>query len=272
MSGKTKIFPLLLMSVLLSGCLGTTGSGASDIEKQIAQQNQAIQQMQMQISGVQPAQADTWSQIQVLQQDVAMLRGQIDDLNNALKGLGGVGMLGEVVARHDRALWLVEAQLGMNLQMKDPSSAATLDIVTAPPIVVSPEVPVVPTQQNLDTAQALYDAGIKSFNSRNYQRGLNEFSDFTKAYADHKLVSNAWFWQGECLYQMGKYPEAALAYEKVISKYPNSNKGPASYLKQGMSFIRLDKEEAGLERLKQLVAKYPKAPEATRAKQIIDSL
>ena len=70
---------------------------------------------------------------------------------------------------------------------------------------------------------------------------------------------------------MKNYAAAALAYEKVISGFPNSNKAPASYLKQGMSFLQLSKKDAARERLNQLIAKYPKAPEATRARQEIQN-
>ena len=71
-------------------------------------------------------------------------------------------------------------------------------------------------------AQALYDNGMKSFNSRNYQAALRSFSDFTKTYPKNKLVSNAWFWQGESQYQLKNYAEAALAYENVISAIPTA--------------------------------------------------
>lgn len=82
-------------------------------------------------------------------------------------------------------------------------------------------------------------------------------------------MANAWFWQGESGYQLKKYAEAALAYEKVISEFPNSNKAPDAYFKQGMCFVNLDKKAAARERLNQLIKKYPKAPQARRAQQII---
>ena len=55
----------------------------------------------------------------------------------------------------------------------------------------------------------------------------------------------------------------------MISGYPNSVKAPASYLKQGMAFLQLNKKAAAKQRLNELVRKFPKAPEATRAKQVI---
>ena len=74
---------------------------------------------------------------------------------------------------------------------------------------------------------------------------------------------------GECNYQMKNFAAAALAYENVIAGFPNSAKAPASYLKQGMSFLQLGKKAAAKQRLRELVKKFPKAPEASRAKQVM---
>ena len=71
---------------------------------------------------------------------------------------------------------------------------------------------------------------------------------------------------------MKNYAAAALAYEKVITSFPNSTKAPASYLKQGMSFLALKRNDAAKERLNHLVKTYPKAPEAKRAQQVLKNL
>ena len=194
--------------------------------------------------------------------------------------------MADMLARHDRALRLIETQLAMDLQLDDAAAGlpatspagtpgtvlpgSTIPAATAPStpasttVTTPPSAPVDPGK--VDMAQALYDSGMTAFNDRRYDQALKAFTDFTGAYPQHKLVSNAWFWQGECNYQMKNYAAAALAYEKVISGFPNSKKAPASYLKQGMSFLQLGKKDAARERLNQLIAKYPKAPEATRAR------
>jgi tol-pal system protein YbgF len=222
-----------------------------------------------------------------LRQEVAELRGQVDDLNNALKKVGGAQKLAETQAVHGRALHLLESQMALDLQLSapagaepgmDPALAAVpaADAVAAgaalsavPAAIPAAAEPVVAQPKAADMAQALYDSGMNLFNTRQYQGALNSFSDFTKTYPKHRLASNAWFWQGECNYQMKNFAAAALAYENVIAGYPNSVKAPASYLKQGMSFLQLNKKAAAKQRLRELVKKFPKAPEATRATQIM---
>ena len=277
----TRFLSLLFIPFLLSSC---AAAGNGNLQEVVNQHSQSIQQLQAQVSGVQPAQADNWSQVQSLRQEMATLKGDLDNLNNSTAHIGGIPQLGALIARHDRALRIIETQLALNLQLDSSptgqggtnSSAytGTLSNRTNSGMIAPIPVPVPSPAKKAttDTAQSLYDAGITNFNNRNYANALNSFLDFTEVYPKHKLVSNAWFWQGESNYQMKNYAAAALAYEKVITSFPNSIKAPASYLKQGMAFLALKKNDAAKERLNHLVATYPKAPETKRARQILKTL
>ena len=271
---------LLSLPLMLTACV--TSSEHNALQAQVNQMNR-------QMSSSQTNQADSWSQLMELRQEVEELRGQLDTINYALQRAGGAQKLADTVALHDRALRLAESQMALDLQLTpDPSAqgmpgaapgmmpglgmgdaSAQNAMQPAPAAPVAPAAPAAQPQNNVDMAQALYDNGMQAFNNRQYEAALRSFSDFTKTYSKNKLVSNAWFWQGECQYQMKNYAEAALAYENVISGYPNSVKAPASYLKQGMSFLQLNKKSAAKQRLTELTRKYPKAPETARAKQVI---
>ena len=267
---------LLALPLVLTACASSSDHKA--LQAQVSQMNR-------QMSTSQTSQADSWSQLVSLRQEVAELRGQIDDLNNALKKVGGAQKLAETQAVHGRALHLLESQMALDLQLSAPASAepgvdplaavpaaaavAGNAVSAAPAVIPGLPEPQRAQPQAADMAQALYDSGMNAFNTRQYQSALNSFSDFTKTYPKHRLASNSWFWQGECNYQMKNYAAAALAYENVIAGYPNSVKAPASYLKQGMSFLQLNKKAAAKQRLRELVKKFPKAPEASRAKQIM---
>ena len=282
---------ILLLFGALPGCLPASSSDYDVLRAQVAQHNQILSQLNTQLSGVQPAQADTWQQVQAMRQEIASLRGDVENLSHGFNQAGGASAMAEMLARHDRALRLIETQLAMPLQLDEAAafSGPTYTPSYAPsPMETSPVVTRVPsaTPQTtpsstvtsparpgaVDTAQALYDAGMASFAARKYEQGLKSFADFAEAYPNHSLVSNAWFWQGECHFELKNYAAAALAYEKVISGYPNSNKAPDSYFKQGLSFVRLDRKEAARERLNQLISQYPRSVYATRAKQELDKL
>lgn len=120
-----------------------------------------------------------------------------------------------------------------------------------------------------DLAQDLYDQGMGYFNKGQYKEALKCFKDFSDNYAKNNLISNAWFWQGECNYQLKDYPAAVVAYQKVITNYSKSNKYVSSLLKQGMALSAAGNKEAAKVRWREIVNKYPKDPEAARAKKLL---
>ena len=70
---KPYIFPLLLGSLVLTGCV----NGQIDaMQMRLNQQEQQIRLLNSQLSGVQPAQADTWAQVQSLRQEMSAVKGR----------------------------------------------------------------------------------------------------------------------------------------------------------------------------------------------------
>ena len=253
---KPYIFPLLLGSLVLTGC----ANGQIDaMQMRLNQQEQQIRLLNSQLSGVQPAQADTWAQVQSLRQEMSAVKGQIDDFNNATAAAGGLPGLAQRVNNHEAALQAIATQFGMELPVAAvpgapgaapgmPDATAAAPVPAAPVMqpqaaAPAPQQAAPQTQAQGDIAKALYDNGVQSF--------------------------NAWFWRGECNYQLGNFPAAALDYEQVISKYGSSGKAASAYLKQGMCFIKAGKKDAAKVRLQELIKKFPKSPEATRATQLM---
>ncbi len=290
---------LLVTTGLLSACVPQQDE-IGQLQARIAQQEQQLRQMNMQISGVQPAQADTWAQVQQLRQEMATMRGQLDDFNNASAAVGGLSGLVGKLERHQQALQAVETQFALDLDLDtlaipnvnaalgealSSASSAGSGIsgfvagtgVTLPSGAaalaenVTDNVLQHATNQvsTKDIATILYDTGVAAFNTRNYQEALNAFTDFTNIYPTHTLIGDAWFWQGESQFALKNFPSAVLAYEKVISEHTKSEKTPTAYLKQGISFLETGNKDAGTVRLKELIQKFPKTPEAARANQVL---
>ena len=275
---NTVIKKMLCMATtlaLLGAC--ATKSDVDALQSRVRFQDQQLQQMQ-------PAQADNWAQLQAIRQELAALRGQMDDLQSA----GGARALAEKVNKHDAALRQVESALALQFNLDSPGAAYspaaaytpaspgqyTPGIIADPGVADNTQfggVPIAaaaPPAVQKDTATALYDSGLTSYNARNYQESLRSFTDFTKNYGNHKLAPNAWFYVGESNFQLNRFGDAALAYDTVITKYGASQRAPAAYLKQAIAFSKLGQKEAADARLKELIRKFPNSPEAARAKQI----
>ncbi len=280
---------------MLGGCMNQ--GELATLQNRVNQQEQQIQQMSGQLSGVQPAQADTWSQVQSLRQEMAQLKGQIDNLNYATSSVGGVAGLADRVARHDAALRLLESSLSLNLNLDTPATlspapgtgvpAAGAGVPPVAPVLGAGQTaaaqplaqPTPPVRQpavsqpaQTDVAKALYDAGYKAFTDGKYPQALQSFTDFTTTYPKHNLIGNAWFWKGESNFRLKNYANAALDYEQVITNYPKNQKVPAAYLKQAMSFKEVNKKDVARFRLEDLIKKFPQAPETARAKQLLKEL
>ena len=123
---KPYIFPLLLGSLVLTGC----ANGQIDaMQMRLNQQEQQIRLLNSQLSGVQPAQADTWAQVQSLRQEMSAVKGQIDDFNNATAAAGGLPGLAQRVNNHEAALQAIATQFGISksfLPMPYPTRAGVI--------------------------------------------------------------------------------------------------------------------------------------------------
>ena len=120
-----------------------------------------------------------------------------------------------------------------------------------------------------DISLALFDAGVNSYNARQYGSAERSFRDFLKNYPDHSQTAEAQYYLAECDFQRNEFPAAALAYDVVIKKYPKSSSAPNAYYKQGICFSKMGQKEAARARMQELISKFPNSPEAARAKSFL---
>lgn len=120
-----------------------------------------------------------------------------------------------------------------------------------------------------DISLALFDAGVNSFNARDYAAAERSFDDFVKNYPNHSQMAEARFYLAECEFQRNRFPEAALAYDTVIKSYPKSSSAPGAYLKQAICFSKMKQPAAAMARMQEVISKFPTSPEAARAKTFL---
>ena len=270
----------LLPLLALSGCVATGGNG--NLNAQVDRHEQQIQTLLSQVGQVEqvlPGQAEMWSQMQTMRQEINMLNGKIDDSQG-----GGAEMMRERLNRMEAVLRQIASQLGVNVDSLNTSGTggyapAQSSYAPAAPAYSAPanaeagtgaaQTAPSETAGASDAASAAYNAGIKAFDDRRYKDAVVSFKDFVAAYPKHRLAGNAHFWQGESYFQIKDYARAALAYQEVLTKFAGSPKLQSAMLKQGMSLYYADKKAAGRERLQELVKRYPNSPEASRAKQFL---
>jgi len=118
----------------------------------------------------------------------------------------------------------------------------------------------------------LYQQALDLIQEKKFKDAERTLKTYMERHPHGKRIANAYFWIGECEYNIKHYEEAILGYQKVISSYPKSNKVPAALLKQGLAFVRLGDNESAKIVLKKLLKRYPKSPQAEVAKKQLKRL
>jgi len=263
---------ILLILLPLSGCVTTGGGGSSsNLSARVDRQEQQIQMLLSQVGQVEqvlPGQAEMWSQMQTMRQEINMLHGKIDDSQG-----GGVEVIRDRLNRLESVVRLMAEQLGVNVDVLNVASVGGHGTMHSPGAISPPGAqtppPATPGTQAQNGSTALYDAGIRAFDARRYKDAVVAFMDFAAANPNHRLTGNAHFWQGESYFQLKDFARAALAYQEVIANFPGNSKIPSAMLKQGMALYHADRQAVGRDRLQEVITRYPNSPEAGRARQFL---
>lgn len=281
----------------LPGCVTTSDfdrlrSQVYSQEQERIKQQERIAQLEAELARSQPAQANNWAEVNALRSQVAGLTGQVDDLRRtqemqqqAAGGLVTVDTLNARVVDLERRTLFMASQLGVVFDEMPPLPApqaatpfpgepapqpqtapqAPAQVQPAEPAPAQPAAPQdAPAQPEL-SGQELYQQALENFYAMKYQQAQTMWAEFVKGFPKDPLVPNAIFWQGECFFQMQDYANAVLTYQKVIEDHSESNKYTAALLKQGISFFKLKKDQAGRLVLEDLIKKHPQSAEAKRA-------
>ena len=71
-----------------------------------------------------------------------------------------------------------------------------------------------------------------------------------KNYPTHSMAPDAQYYLAECYFQRNQFPDAALAYDTVITKFAKSSRAPGAYLKQGICFSKMNQKAAAKARMR----------------------
>ncbi len=119
-------------------------------------------------------------------------------------------------------------------------------------------------------AEENYNRCLTEYRKGSYNKAIICFEKFIKKYKNHKLISNAYFWKGECYFKQGNFLKAIDNYDIVLTKYTKSTKVPSALLKEGMAFYYMKDKEGAKIFLKKVINEYPNTPQAKYAKSFLN--
>jgi len=108
--------------------------------------------------------------------------------------------------------------------------------------------------------------------TKDCSRSIPQLNSFASANRESPLADDALYWAARCYAVSGDQNQAISKFYDVVTRYPKSNKAPASLLAQGNLFVSMgDTPDARLA-LSKLIRDYPNSEEAALARQKLSQL
>lgn len=183
------------------------------------------------------------NQNELLRQEVARLRGQIEVLTNEL-------------ANAERRQKDFYVDLDSRVRKLEPQRIN----------VDGKEASVEPNEQkSYDNALALFKAG-------DYKNAGNAFADFVRRYPQSGYASAAHYWLGNAYYAQRDYKNAIAAQQIVVRTFPDSPKAADALLNIASSYTEMKDKASAKRTLEALVAQYPGSSAAQTAQDRLNTL
>ena len=227
------------------------------------------------------ANAQIFDLVEMLQQEVQQLRGQVEELNYNL------GRLKE--DQKQRYLDLDRRIVSLSTAApvtKESRVASITDQTTQPKTVVSQvkvistAVPVGPATETSTTetqtlagqapndpeaAKIAYKAAYALIRKRQFDASIVALLAFVKNFPQSDLVGNAYYWLGEVYMVQGDASLAVVSFEYVISKFPQHRKIPDALYKAGVAYQNTGNVDKANQLLQRVLAEYPESSAARLA-------
>ena len=227
------------------------------------------------------ANAQIFDLVEMLQQEVQQLRGQVEELNYNL------GRLKE--DQKQRYLDLDRRIVSLSTAApvtKESRVASVTDQTTQPKIVVrqvkviSTAVPIASATETSTTqtqtlagqapndpeaAKSAYKAAYALIRKRQFDASIVALLAFVKNFPQSDLVGNAYYWLGEVYMVQGDASLAVVSFEYVISKFPQHRKIPDALYKAGVAYQNTGNVDKANQLLQRVLAEYPESSAARLA-------
>jgi tol-pal system protein YbgF len=222
--------------------------------------------------------ADLSNQMQVLQSDIAKLRGQIEvvtyELEQAQKRQR------DLYVDLDTRLRKIESSAAgaEKTEPANPANAAAgappagAPPQALPPAAVPPPVAIATSPPTRNPAEGIaeqraYDSALDQFKRGDYAGAVAGFNGFLKSYPRSPLASSAQYWIGNAQYARRDYRGSIATQRQLLKDFPDSSKAPDALLNIGSAQADMGDNAAARKTLEELISRYPKADAATRARQ-----
>ncbi|MHA6494737.1 tol-pal system protein YbgF [Pseudomonas borbori] len=213
------------------------------------------------------AQGMLFSQLQQMQQEIAQLRGMLEEQQNEIQQLKQ-----ESLERYqDLDQRISSGAVGAANSNSPAAGAIDASGTPTPPAgqtqASSGAEPADPAKEKL-----FYEAAFDLIKSKDFDKANQAFSAFLRKYPNSQYAGNAQYWLGEVNLAQGNLQGAGQAFAKVSQAYPSHTKVPDSLFKLADVEQRLGNTDKAKGILNQVVAQYPGSSAAQLAQRDLQRL
>jgi len=227
------------------------------------------------------ANAQIFDLVEMLQQEVQQLRGQVEELNYNLGRLKEdqkqryLDLDRRIVSLSTAAPVTKESRVAsVTDQTTQPKTVVrqVKVISTAVPIASATETSTTQTQtlagqapNDPEAAKIAYKAAYALIRKRQFDASIVALLAFVKNFPQSDLVGNAYYWLGEVYMVQGDASLAVVSFEYVISKFPQHRKIPDALYKAGVAYQNTGNVDKANQLLQRVLAEYPESSAARLA-------
>lgn len=176
-------------------------------------------------------QLELLSMVEVMQQEIAELRGTVEEQNHTI----------EMLKKQQQERYL-DLDRRMSELMKAPAQPKAVSNSGA-------SVGVLP-------ADDLYASAMAAIKQKDFASALTQLDTFANHYPQHALAANAFYWSGEVQLAEGNFEAAIKQFLFVVKNHPKHNKAPDSHYKLAVAYDRNGNTAKAKEVLKQVATQY----------------
>lgn len=201
------------------------------------------------MEAAQRQQIELANQLELVRQEIAKLRGQVEVLTYEL----------ESAQKRQKDFYV---DLDDRLRKLEAAAQEQHAKAAAANVASSTASKVDPVEESRD-----YEAALTLLKGGKYRDAGNAFEGFVTKYPDSQFQASANYWAGSAFYQGRDYAKANNYFGKVASTWPNDSRAPDAML--GLANAQADGGDvkAAKATLQSLVGKYPSSNAAQAAKQ-----
>lgn len=264
---------------------------ATSVSAQRASLAERVERLEAQAASQNNAQAniETLNRLNALQQEVASLRGLVEQLQNENAQLKQAAReqyidldsrLGRLEGGSAPAAGTAATPAGADGGAPTPAETPAAPVDAAPGIaapaaprgVVADVATGAPAPADPAGERPMYDSAFQALRDGEYAEASRRFQAYLEAYPAGTLAPNAWYWLGESYYVTQNYDVALTAFESLLQAFPDSAKAPDALLKLGYCQFELGRAPQGEATLRDVIARYPGSDAARLAQSRLRSL